>query len=87
MRPDKSSQNRRSYLQRKQTDGTITVDERSELKRLQGASKSANLLSVAKASNAATMQGARALSKQATKSVWKDFAERLRVIAGGGKAT
>lgn len=80
---NKAEQNRRDYLQRKQNDGTITVDERSELKRLQDRGRS--FRSVAKASNMAKMQGAKALAPKGNdKSVWRDFADRLRSIAKGG---
>jgi hypothetical protein len=81
---NKSEQNRRDYLKRKQDGGTITVDERSELKGLQDRGKASSLRAVAKASNKAKLKGAVAwASKQNERSRWQEFADRLRSIAKG----
>lgn len=85
MKPNKHEQNRRDYLQRKQQGGTITVDERTELKGLQDRAKAQSFRKVATASNRAKIQGAKAMAlKNNDKSVWRDFADRLRSIAKGG---
>jgi hypothetical protein len=86
MKPNKNEQNRRDYLKRKQDSGTITVDERSELKGLQDAGKRRRMVAVANASQAAKMQGANVMARQIdknTKGRFKEFAERLRAIVNG----
>jgi len=86
MKPNKNEQNRRDYLKRKQDGGTITVDERSELKRLQDASKRRSMVAVANASQAAKLQGANVMARQVEKNSkgrFKEFAERLRAIVNG----
>lgn len=86
MKPNKDEQNRRDYLQRKQKGGTITVDERGELKGLQDAAKRRSMVAVANASQAAKLKGATVMAKQVeknTKGRFREFAERLRAIVGG----
>ena len=86
VKPNKDEQNRRDYLQRKQKGGTITVDERGELKGLHDAAKRRSMVSVANASQAAKMQGANVMARQIdknTKGRFKEFADRLRAIVGG----
>jgi hypothetical protein len=86
VKPNKNEQNRRDYLKRKQDGGTITVDERGELKGLQDAGKRRRMVAVANASQAAKMQGANVMARQIDKNTkfrFKEFAERLRAIVGG----
>lgn len=86
MKPNKDEQNRRDYLQRKQKGGTITVDERGELKGLQDASKRRSMLAVANASQAAKLKGANVMARQVEKNSkgrFREFAERLRAIVNG----
>lgn len=86
MKPNKDEQNRRDYLQRKQKGGTITVDERGELKGLQSGAKRRSMVSVATASQSAKLKGATVMAKQVEKNSkgrFREFAERLRSIVNG----